>query len=111
MVQERQAFRQHLSALMGGEVGTFASLVRQDRQALASRFDGVTDGDVVECVPTLFDLIQCYASFVKGKACGEGLLASDGLKLVFPFTLPNYFFPWLLKRLLAFNPLSSGRVV
>ncbi len=65
---------------MGGEVGTFASLVQNDRQAPASRFEGVSDGDVVGCVPTLFDLVRCYSSFVNGKACGEGMLVSDILK-------------------------------
>ncbi len=58
---------------MGGEVGTFASLVQLDRQSSTSRYDGVSSDDVVGCVPTLFDLIRCY-SCVKGKACGEGLL-------------------------------------
>ncbi len=102
-VQEKQAFRQHFSTLMGGEVGTFASLVQHDRQAPASRFQGVSDDDVVGCVPMLFDLIRCYSSFSKGKACGEGMLVSDILKL-FPVHLAKLFFPLIVKTFVRIQP-------
>ncbi len=92
VVQEKKAFREHFSTLMGGEVGTFASLIQLDRQAPASRFEGVSDSDVVGCVPTFFDLVCCFSSFVRGKACGVGKLVPDVLSC-FLDPIARLFFP------------------
>ena len=70
---------------MGGDNGTFASLVLSERESPASRFHGVSNDDVVASVPTLFDLHNCYSVFVKGKACGEGRLVSDIFKWKVPW--------------------------
>ena len=110
IVQEKQAFRSHFSDLMGGEVGTFASLVQKDRYPPADRFDNVSEDEVAASVPTFFDLFNCYSSFVKGKACGEGLLVSDVFKL-FPYHLSKLFTLLWSKPLLESNPLFNGKVV
>ena len=57
VVQEKQAFRRHFCELMGGEVGTFASLVQKDRHPSASRYNNVSEDEVAESVPTLIDLL------------------------------------------------------
>ena len=88
---------------MGGEARTFASLVQLDRQSSASRYDGVSSDDVVGCVPTLFDLIQCYSSFVKGKACGDGLFVSDIFQF-FPIHLAKLLFPLVAKTFVRIPP-------
>ena len=46
VVQEKQAFRRHFCELMGGEVGTFASLVQKDRHPSASRYNNVSEDEV-----------------------------------------------------------------
>ncbi len=102
IVQEKKAFRQHFSNLMGGEVGTFSSLVQKDRHPSASRYNNVTE-DEIQAVPTLIDLFKCFSNFKKGKACGEGLLVSDIFKL-FPFHLSRVFFPLVVKTFVRIQP-------
>ena len=102
IVQEKKAFRQHFSNLMGGEVGTFSSLVPKDRYPSASRYNNVTE-DEIQAVPTLIDLFKCFSNFKKGKACGEGLLVSDIFKL-FPFHLSRVFFPLVVKTFVRIQP-------
>ena len=110
IVQEKQAFRNNLSTLMGGEVGTFASLVQKDRYPPADRYNKVSEDEVAASVPTFFDLFNCYSSLVKGKACGEGLFVSDVFKL-FPYHLSKLFYPLVVKLSLESNPLFNGKVV
>ncbi len=62
IVQEKEAFRQHFSDLMGGEVGTFSSLVHKDRYPSASRYNNITE-DEIQAVPTLIDLFNCFSNF------------------------------------------------
>ena len=110
VVQEKQAFRRHFCELMGGEVGTFASLVQKDRHPSASRYNNVSEDEVAESVPTLIDLFNCFYAFIKGKACGEGLLVSD-VSSCFRTTLPKYFILLSSRLLLEFNLPSNGKVV
>ena len=97
---------------MGGGVGTFASLVQRDRASSADRYDNVSGNDIIGCMPTLFDLIKCYSSFVKGKACGEGLLVSDVFKS-FPVHLSRIFYPLVVKTFVRIYPPPpyNGKVV
>ncbi len=103
VVQEKQAFRRHFCELMGGEVGTFASLVQKDRYPSAGRYDNVSEDEVAESVPTLIDLLNCFYAFIKGKACGEGLLISDVFKL-FPYHLAKVFYPLVVKTFVRIQP-------
>ena len=57
VVQEKYAFRQHFSDLMGGEVCTFESLVHRDRHPSSSRYNNVTEDEIV-AVPTLIDFLN-----------------------------------------------------
>ncbi len=103
VVQEKQAFRRHFCELMGGEIGTFASLVQKDRHPSASRYNNVSEDEVAESVPTLIDLFNCFYAFIKGKACGEGLLVSDVFKL-FPYHLAVVFFSLVVKTFVRIQP-------
>ena len=103
IVQEKQAFRNHFSNLMGGGVGTFASLVQKDRYPPADRYNNVSEDEVAASVPTFFDLFNCYSSFVKGKACGEGLLVSDLFKL-FLYHLSKLLYPLVVKTFVRIQP-------
>ena len=54
-------------------------------------------------VLTFFDLLNCYSSFVKGRACGKGLLVSDVFKL-FPYHLPKLFYPLVVETFVRIQP-------
>ena len=95
---------------MGGAIGTFAILIQKDREPPADRYDKVSEDDVVASVPTFFDLFNCCSSFVKGKACGEGLLVSGMFKL-FPYHLSKLFYPLVVKTFVRIQPLFNGKVV
>jgi len=102
VVQEKQAFRRHFANLMGGEVCSFESLVHKDRNSSVCRYDNVTK-DEIDAVPTLFDLFNCFMKFIKGKACGEGLLVSDVFKM-FPYHLAVIFYPLVVKTFVRIQP-------
>ncbi len=106
IVQEKQAFRSHFSELMGGEVGTFESLVQKDRYPPADRFNNVSEDEVAACVPTFFDIFNCFSKFIKGKACGEGLMAFDVFKL-YPYHLSKLFYPLVVKTFVRIQPPPS----
>ena len=111
LVQEKPAFRSRVSDLMGGEIGTFASLIQKDREPSADRYDKVSEDDVVASVPTFFDPFNCYSSFVKGKACGEGSLVSDIFKLL-PYHLSKLFYLLVVKTFVGiYPPPCNGKVV
>ena len=105
VVQEKQAFRRHFANLMGGEVCSFESLVHKDRNSSVCRYDNVTK-DEIDAVPTLFDLFNCFMKFIKGKACGEGLLVSDVFKDV-PIPPCCYFLPPCCQDFCAYPTPSS----
>ncbi len=103
VVQEKHAFRDHFSDLMGGEVGTFAALIQKDRGVPESRFSGVDTNCLDYVVPTLFDLFNCYAKFIRGKATGESRLASDVFRK-FPLLMARVYYPLVLKSYLRIAP-------
>ncbi len=108
VVQEKHAFREHFSDLMGGEVGTYASLIHKDRDAPASRFSGIDLSRLADVVPTFFDLFNCYAKFVGGKATGESRIASDVFRK-FPMLMAKVYYPLVLKTYMRISPRYNGK--
>ena len=103
VVQEKHAFRKHFSDLMGGEIGTFAALIQKDRNLPESRFSGIDTNCLDNVVPTLFDLFNCFAKFVRGKATGESRLASDVFRRL-PLLMARVYYPLVLKSYLRIAP-------
>ncbi len=103
VVQEKHAFREHFSDLMGGEIGTFAALIQKDRNLPESRFSGIDTNCLDNVVPTLFDLFNCFAKFVRGKATGESRLASDVFRRL-PLLMARVYYPLVLKSYLRIAP-------
>ncbi len=76
VVQERHAFRENFSDLMGGEVGTFASLIQKECEASASRFSGIDLSCLADTVPTFLIFLTAMPNSPEAKP-----LVNPGLPL------------------------------